>query len=47
MSCACFVAGGRLSAISMGVDELPEYFQTDSKDQLAPWGTRDTLVVAT
>jgi AhpD family alkylhydroperoxidase len=46
MSCACFVAGGRLSAISMGVDDLPKYFQTDTNERLAPWGTRETLVIA-
>ncbi len=46
MSCACFVAGGRLSAISLGVDELPEYYQTDTDERLAPWGTRETLVIA-
>ncbi|RHW26228.1 carboxymuconolactone decarboxylase family protein [Nocardioides immobilis] len=46
-SCACFVAGGRLSALSYGVDELPEYFQSDptSGERLTPWGTQETVVI--
>jgi alkylhydroperoxidase family enzyme len=45
-SCASFVAGGRLTAISLNVDELPEYYQAQTDAPLAPWGTRDTVVVA-
>ena len=43
-SCACWVAGGRLSAISFEVDELPEYFQA-APGQLTPWGTKETVVM--
>lgn len=42
-SSAAFVAGGRLTALSMGVDDLPEYFRADSNEKLAPWGTRETV----
>jgi len=45
-SCACFVAGGRLSALSYGVDDLPEYFHAESGERLAPWSTRETVVIS-
>lgn len=45
VSCACFVAGGRLTAISTGVEHLPEYFQTSDDTTLAPWGTRESLII--
>jgi AhpD family alkylhydroperoxidase len=40
---ACWVAGGRLSSLSYGTDDLPEYFQGDGEQRLTPWGTQETI----
>jgi AhpD family alkylhydroperoxidase len=45
VSCASFVGFGRLAAISMETDSLPEEFRRESDKPLTPWGARETLVV--
>ena len=45
VSCASFVGFGRLAAISMETDSLPEEFRRNSDKPLTPWGARETLVV--
>ena len=45
VSCASFVGFGRLAAISMETDSLPEEFRRKSDKPLTPWGARETLVV--
>jgi len=45
ISCASFVGFGRLAAISMETDSLPEEFRRESDEPLTPWGARQTLVV--
>jgi AhpD family alkylhydroperoxidase len=46
ISCAAFVGFGRLAAISMDTDSLPEEFRRDSDKPLTPWGARQTIVVS-
>jgi AhpD family alkylhydroperoxidase len=45
ISCAAFVGFGRLAAISMDTDSLPEEFRRDSEAPLTPWGAQETLEV--
>src|SRR6516165_6503472 len=42
VSCASFVGFGRLAAISMETDSLPEEFRRNSDKPLTPWGARET-----
>ena len=46
VSCASFVGFGRLAAISMETDSLPEEFRRKSDKPLTPWGARETLMVS-
>jgi len=45
ISCATFVGFGRLAAISMDTDSLPEEFRRESEEPVAPWGAHETLLV--
>jgi AhpD family alkylhydroperoxidase len=45
ISCATFVGFGRLAAISMDTDSLPEEFRRESEELVTPWGASETLVV--
>jgi AhpD family alkylhydroperoxidase len=45
ISCATFVGFGRLAAISMDTDTLPEEFRRESEGPVTPWGARETMVV--
>jgi AhpD family alkylhydroperoxidase len=46
ISCAAFVGFGRLAALRMETDDLPEEFRRESDVPLTPWGARETLVVS-